>query len=77
MILTLIHLSKGQSDRATFEFNEIDVDTQVKKENHYLQLWTSDGISMEELRIKLNMDPEVDEEKLYSALAQTNVAISR
>jgi hypothetical protein len=63
-------LAKGQSDRATFEFNEIDVDTQVKKENHYIQLWTSDGISMEELRIKLNMDPEVDEEKLYSALAQ-------
>jgi hypothetical protein len=56
LIHTLIHSASGKSDRCTFEFNEIDVDTQVKKENHYIQLWTSDTISMEEMRIKLNMD---------------------
>lgn len=60
----------GKSDRCLWDFNEIDVDTQVKKENHYLQLWTSDTLTTEEIRIKLNMKPDMDEQQIYSALSQ-------
>lgn len=59
-----------KEDRCVFEFNEIDVDTQIKKENHIIQKWTSDMIEMEEMRLLLKIKPEVDEDQLYTALSE-------
>lgn len=53
------------SDRCEFMFHEIDVDTQVKKENHIIQKWLNNLMSWEETRVALGMDPEdIDEERL-------------
>lgn len=60
--------NQGESDRCEFRFYEIDVDTQVKKENHILQKWLSDGITWEELRVALGEDVNVDESRLYSKM---------
>lgn len=59
---------RGISDRCEFQFKEIDVDTQVKKENHALQKWTQNAITMEELRLELGLEQEVDEDRLFQSL---------
>lgn len=59
----------GESDRCEFRFREIDVDTQVKKENHILQKWSNNTITLEEVRLALNYDPDVDEERLLAAVS--------
>lgn len=58
----------GESDRCEFKFREIDVDTQVKKENHIIQKWASNLISLEEARTELAYDPEIDEDRLLMTL---------
>lgn len=62
--------AEGVSDRCVFKFNEIDVDTQVKKENHIIQKWTADLLEQDEARIALGERAEVDEQKTYSAFTQ-------
>lgn len=57
-------------DTCTFKFNEIDIDTQIKKENHIIQKWTSDMIEENEMRLLINQRPEMDESKLYTALSE-------
>jgi hypothetical protein len=59
---------EGVSDRCFFKFNEIDVDTQVKKETHLVQKFTNSTITLPELRIELGMDPEYDREELYQGI---------
>lgn len=60
--------NKGISDRCDFRFREIDVDTQVKKENHVIQKWLSDGLTWEEYRTELGEDTDVDENRLFSKM---------
>ena len=59
---------EGISDRCFFKFNEIDVDTQVKKETHLVQKFTNSAITLPELRIELGIDPEYDKEELYQGI---------
>jgi hypothetical protein len=61
-------IEDGISDRCYFKFNEIDVDTQVKKETHIIQKYTNSVITLTEARTALGMDPEADEEGLFSAM---------
>lgn len=63
------------SDRCYFKFNEIDVDTQVKKENHIIQKYVNSAITLTELRTELGINPEYDEEDLFPAI-QGRVQIS-
>lgn len=60
-------ISSSTSDRCYFKFNEIDVDTQVKKETHIIQKYVSNLIGLKEARIALGVDPEVEEEDLFQA----------
>lgn len=56
------------SDRCYFKFNEIDVDTQVKKESHVLQKFANSLLTLPEARIELGLDPEYDSEELFSGI---------
>lgn len=56
------------ADRCIFKFNEIDVDTQVKKETHEIQKWAGNIVEMAEVRQALGLDPLVDEQQLLQAL---------
>lgn len=64
----------SMSDRCYFKFNEIDVDTQVKKETHIIQKYVNSLITLEEARIKLGESTEVDKEDLFMS-AQGKVQI--
>ena len=58
----------GESDRCEFKFAEIDVDTQVKKENHIIQKWTNNIATSQEVRYELGYDPDMDEQDTLVAL---------
>jgi hypothetical protein len=61
-------MEDGISDRCYFKFNEIDVDTQVKKETHIIQKYTNSVITLTEARAALGIDPEADEEGLFTSM---------
>jgi hypothetical protein len=61
-------MEEGASDRCYFKFNEIDVDTQVKKETHIIQKFTNSVITLPEARIELGLDPDVDQEDLFASV---------
>lgn len=56
------------SDRCVFRFNEIDVDTLVKSETHELQKFTTNAITLPEVRLALKMKPEMDESQTMAAI---------
>jgi hypothetical protein len=56
------------SDRCFFKFNEIDVDTQVKKETHIIQKFTNSVITLTEARIQLGIDPAYEKEELFAGI---------
>jgi len=56
------------SDRCFFKFNEIDVDTQVKKETHIIQKFTNSVITLPEARIQLGLDPAYEKEELFAGI---------
>jgi len=56
------------SDRCFLKFKEIDVDTQVKKENHIIQKYVNNLISLDEARLLLGLDPSINEEQTYAAM---------
>jgi len=60
--------SDSISDRCYFKFNEIDVDTQVKKETHVVQKFVNSMITLPEARKELGMDPEYDKNELFTAM---------
>ncbi len=67
----------GESDRCYFRFKEIDVDTQVKKENHIIQKFVNNTITLSEVRLALGLTPEVDDTELYAGLqAKTQIDIA-
>jgi len=59
---------EGTSDRCYFKFNEIDVDTQVKKETHIIQKYVNNLISLTEARVSLGVNPEYDEDDMFAAI---------
>jgi hypothetical protein len=61
-------LEDSISDRCYFKFNEIDVDTQVKKETHVIQKYTNSVITLPEARIELGLDPDFDDKELFAAI---------
>ena len=56
------------SERCFFKFNEIDVDTQVKKETHITQKYVNSLITLSEARLELGLDPEVNLDELFSGI---------
>ena len=56
------------SDRCFFKFNEIDVDTQVKKETHIIQKFTNSVITLPEARIQLGLDSAYEKEELFAGI---------
>jgi len=74
---TLNPLAAGNSDRCFFKFKEIDVDTQVKKENHIIQKFVNNTTTLSETRLALGLSIDVDTEELYSGLqAKTQIEIA-
>ncbi len=63
-------------DWVSFEFNEVNLDTKVKMENHEILKFQSNAITFEEMRRSLGRESEgVDEERLYSNMITTANAI--
>lgn len=58
----------GVSDRCIMKFNEIDVDTQVKKENHTLQKVTSNLETIGEGRQAIGRTPQLPEHDTMMAM---------
>lgn len=69
---------ESMSDRCYFKFNEIDVDTQVKKETHIIQKFTNSVITLPEARIELGIDPEIEIDQLFASIqGQVQIDISK
>jgi len=66
---------EGISDRCFFRFREIDVDTQVKKENHIIQKFISNLITLDEARQALGYDIDMDT-ALTNAALQSAIQVS-
>ena len=63
-------------DWVSFEFNEVNLDTKVKMENHEILKFQSNAITFEELRRSLGRESEgVDEGRLYQNMISTQSAI--
>lgn len=65
-----------EDDSVYFEFEEISLETKVKKENHELLKFQSDVITFEELRRNLGKKDKVDEKRLYSNMIQSHSMIA-
>ncbi len=61
-------MEEGSSDRCYFKFNEIDVDTQVKKETHVIQKYVNNIISIKEARLELGINPDYEEDEMFAAI---------
>jgi len=61
-------MEDGSSDRCYFKFNEIDVDTQVKKETHVIQKFVNNIIGLSEARTELGIDAEYESSDFYAAI---------
>ena len=65
--------SNEPSDACYLEFNEIDIDTQIKKENHYVDLFLKSALSWEESREKLKQKPQLKEGDHLFMLMQAEI----
>lgn len=66
----------NMDDIVKFEFNEINLDTKVKMENHELVKYQSNGITFEEFRRAIGKKADgIDESRLYSNMITTANAI--
>lgn len=65
-------IETGTSDRCYFKFNEIDVDTQVKKETHIIQKYVNNLIGLSEARLELGLDADYDSEDFFAQM-QANI----
>lgn len=71
-------IASDVSDRCYFKFNEIDVDTQVKKETHIIQKFVNSLITLPEARIQLGVDPEMEIDDSYASIqGQVQIDISK
>ncbi len=64
----------NDEDECKFQFNEIDIDTQIKKENHIIQKWTSDMLEEKEMRLAIKQKPEFNEDQTYTAFSNRMIA---
>ena len=57
-----VNTKNEDSDACYFDFNEIDIDTQIKKENHTVDLFNKNGLVLEEMRerLKVSIEPPSD-----------------
>ena len=61
-------LQDGTSDRCYFRFKEIDVDTQVKKETHAIQKYVNNIATLDETRLALGYDSDIDMQNTFAAI---------
>ena len=52
-------------DEVLFYFEEIELDSKIKKENHLVQMFTNNVITHEEMRQLMGLDPVPDESRLF------------
>lgn len=66
----------NEEDIVKYEFEEISLETKVKKENHEMLKYQSNLTTIEESRRRMGMKDKVaDEEKLYKNYIETNARI--
>ena len=66
----------NEDDIVRFEFNEINLDTKIKQENHYANLFAQNVITFEEARRNIGyMSDNVDESRLFGNMITTKSAI--
>ena len=61
-------------DMVDFTFNEINIDTQIKVENHKVFLFQNNAVTFEELRADLGRNITVDEARLAYSILAVNTA---
>ena len=61
----------NEADIVSLSFNEINLDTKVKTENHIINKFQTNAITFEEMRNELGMDrQDVDESRLYANMIE-------
>lgn len=60
------------SDRVSFEFNEINIETKIKVENHEMAKFQSNMITFEEMRREIGVKETADEERLYKNMVEVS-----
>lgn len=67
----------NEDDIVTYEFEEISLETKIKKENHEMTRYQSNILTLDEARRKMGMkDAPEDEERLYKNLIEKNCRIA-
>ena len=67
----------NEEDIVTYEFEEISLETKIKKENHEMTRYQSNITTLDEARRKMGMkDAPDDEERLYKNLIEKNSRIA-
>lgn len=68
----------NEEDIVTYEFEEISLETKVKKENHEMLKYQSNMTTFEESRRKMGMkDSVTDESRLYKEMIETKAALAQ
>lgn len=68
----------NEEDIVTYEFEEISLETKVKKENHEMLKFQSNQITFEESRRKMGMKDSVqDESRLYKSMVETKADLDK
>lgn len=68
-------LREGDSDRCYMRFREIDIDTQIKRQTHVVNMWANNIIEFDEARLDLGRIGTVDPRQLLMSLqAQVQTA---
>lgn len=60
----------NEDDRVNFVFNEINIETKIKVENHEMLKFQSNMISFEEMRREIGKREEIDEDRLYKNMIE-------
>lgn len=63
------------NNEVRYVFNEISIETKIKKENHEMLKWQSNGITFEDLRRELGLRDTADEERLYDKMIKDDSSI--
>jgi len=66
-----------ESDLVNYEFNEINLDTKIKVENHEMLKFQSNVYTFEETRTNMGMHNNADEERLFANMITKEVALAQ
>ena len=68
-----------EGDFVKFIFTEVDIDAEIKREDHLTQLYVQNVITHEELRLKIGLDPleESMDKDIYSNKVSIPVALAK